>query len=110
MKLLMWLGLGLLVYLALRSHFHRKRSQFERDHFNSHSQGANSGQPSPPIRRAGRSSTPVETMVACSWCQIYLPASEATVTQKTLPVHYFCCEEHARLYSQLPKPPVMPDE
>jgi uncharacterized protein len=85
MKLLMWLILGVVVYWALRSQLgqiKRKRTDF-RQH-----QAHHTSQATPP-------SAPAENMVACAYCQIYLPASEALHISE----HYFCSQEHAKLHA-----------
>lgn len=84
MKLLMWLLLGVLVYWALRSQMKRKHTEF-RQH---QTRQAN---------HAAAHSPPVENMVTCAYCQIYLPASEAI--HQTSTDQYFCSEEHARLHA-----------
>jgi uncharacterized protein len=81
MKLLMWLALGLIVYWALRNQIKRQQ---QRGHtqFEQHSKNT---------------SAPVENMVACAYCQLYLPASEAIHDSSSN--QYFCSEEHAKLHA-----------
>ncbi|MFZ6676464.1 PP0621 family protein [Undibacterium sp. Tian12W] len=82
MRLLFWLGLVILVILALK-----KKAQ-------------------PPVTRSGNPERPLdpenagsqnvasaENMVCCAHCQIYLPASEAV--QRAGQV--YCSQEHADL-------------
>lgn len=90
MKLLVWLLLGLLVYWALRKQ--AKRSQQKRD-----AQKAAFTHPSPP---SPPSSAPVEKMVACSYCELYFPTSEAIHRVIGSSEHYFCCVEHAELFAK----------
>lgn len=100
MKLLVWFLLGLLVYWALRSQAKRnqlkRRTKFEQD-------AARSGPAQPATKSATSTEKPVENMVACSYCQIYLPASEAIHLVTASSEHYFCSEEHARLHSNADK-------
>jgi hypothetical protein len=84
MKFLVWFLLGLLVYWALRSQARR--------HQNKRNAASERAQPTP------KSSKPIEKMVACSYCQIYLPTSEAIHLVDGSSEHYFCSEEHAKLY------------
>ncbi len=97
MRALIWLILALIVYLALRSKARSMqdnmrnavRAEFE-------AQAASQAQNQ---TRQQRASVPVENMVACAHCQIYLPASEAvhlTTPQSEL---FFCSEAHLRLHS-----------
>jgi len=105
MKLLVWLLFGLLVYWALRSQMKRNQQKRNQERYNASrsnsthhyvgGSGRSSAQPSP------HTSTPVESMVACSYCQIYLPASEA-IHQPAAgsSEHYFCSAEHAELHAK----------
>lgn len=100
MKLVMWLLLGLIVYLALRSHARRNRARFRdnlRDAAQAAAQAAKTNGPASP---SFNSSAPIENMVACAHCKIYLPISEATTSGTDC---YFCCEEHAKLHSPITK-------
>lgn len=97
MKLVMWLLLGLLVYWALRVHAKHHRAKF-RDHLRSSAQEAAQTNSSPP---SSKSSATPEKMVACAYCQIYLPISEAVrfPSGTSTTGAYFCCEEHAKVHS-----------
>jgi len=96
MKLLVWALLGLLVYWALRSQAKRNREKFKAK---SGQDTMRSGSAQPPPKSATSAEKPIENMVACSYCQIYLPASEAIHLVTAASEHYFCSEEHARLHS-----------
>ena len=93
MRVLVWLGLGVLVYLALRSRARTMQQNMRnsmRAEFEAQSRaGATSA---PPGTRAV---APAENMVACAYCQVYLPASEALGQSN----QHFCCEEHSRLFA-----------
>lgn len=82
MRLLFWLGLVILVILALK-----KKIQ---------PPAAGSGNPEQPLEPGNAGSQhagSAETMVCCAHCQIYLPASEAV--QRAGQV--YCSQEHADL-------------
>jgi len=100
MKLLVWLLLGLLVYWALRSQI--KRNQQRRNPTRSGSARDSSARGSAPssAQPSPNSSTPIENMVACSYCQIYLPASEAIRLVTASTEHYYCSTEHAELHAK----------
>lgn len=104
MKLLVWLLLGLLVYWALRTQAKRNqakrsRTKFEQDNLRNAAHTGNPTQPSP------KPPAPIENMVACAYCQIYLPASEAIHLTTASSDCYFCSEEHAKLHSAAAKQP-----
>jgi hypothetical protein len=94
MKFLVWFLLGLLVYWALRSQTLRNQKKrnrkFDQDHMRNNMRNTAEG---------SKPSKPIENMVACSYCQIYLPASEAIHLVDASSELYFCSEEHAGLYS-----------
>ncbi len=98
MRWLTWLALGILVYLALRTKARdmqeNSRSQHRRAQ-SSHSESAWSEMPgsAPERPSAAVSASAAETMVACAYCEVYFPASEAITSAG----QHFCCEEHARL-------------
>lgn len=85
MRILFWLGLVVLIILALK-----KKMQAPR---------AGSGSSGHPGNSAGsenagsRNTESAETMVCCAHCQIYLPASEAVQRGEQV----YCSKEHADL-------------
>ncbi|MFZ6872548.1 PP0621 family protein [Undibacterium sp. Di27W] len=81
MRLLFWLGLALLVILALK-----KKIQ---------PPAASSGhaEPDAPQGPQGPQQGTAESMVCCAHCQIYLPASEAVRRGEQV----YCSKEHAEL-------------
>ena len=94
MKVLMWLGLFVLVYWALKSRALQHKTKEELKH-HKHTiwrhDDSNSTLKAPPV-------APSETMVMCAYCQIHVPISEA-IHQTP---HYFCCQEHVALYAHMP--------
>ena len=52
-----------------------------------------------PGAPAGGRNVPVERMVACAHCGVYLPLSESVGDQGDT---VFCCEEHRRLGARRP--------
>ncbi|MCH8620157.1 PP0621 family protein [Undibacterium sp. TS12] len=78
MRLLFWLGLLVLVVLALK-----KKIQ----------PPAGSVRPTNPVQDAGSKGGDAEAMVCCAHCQIYLPASEAVHRGQQV----YCSNEHADL-------------
>jgi uncharacterized protein len=94
MKLLLWLLLGLLIYWALRSQIKRNQNRRNQSPFEGNSMRSSA----PP-----KSAAPVENMVACAYCQLYLPASDAIRSADSTTEHYFCSAEHAKLYSDSAK-------
>lgn len=111
MKLVLWLLLGLLVYLALRIHTQRNRAKF-RDNLHKAAQAAEKAAAQTNGRAPPKSSAPAENMVACAYCQIYLPVSEAIhLVIPSSTDYYYCCDEHAKLHSSATqKPPTQPVE
>ncbi|HYD80609.1 MAG TPA: PP0621 family protein [Paucimonas sp.] len=77
MKFLLWIGLFVLVYLALR---HKSRIA--------------SRDASARSNRASRAGT-TEPMLQCRQCGVHFPASEAT---RNALGDAFCCEEHLRVH------------
>ena len=100
MRVMIWLVLALIVYLALRSKARRMqedmrntvRAEFE-------AQAATEAQNQPQ-----RAPVVVENMVACAHCQIYLPASEAVHLTTPNSELSFCSEAHLRQYSSQSPP------
>lgn len=95
MRWLMWLLLGVLVYLALRAQNQRnnqRRREKMQDKFNS----------TPDREEFNRANfgnaADAEKMVKCSYCEVYLPSSEA-IQVSTSPEEYFCSQDHARLHA-----------
>lgn len=74
MRILMWLGLALLVFFALRKQVRAKQKQNLR----------------PDFGDASRATTS-EQMVACAVCQVFIPRSEAIERDGEV----FCCPDHA---------------
>ncbi|MCD6026238.1 MAG: hypothetical protein K0R08_757 [Solimicrobium sp.] len=97
MKLLFWLLLGVIVYWALRKQTLHKPAQRSQTKFDPKNLRKTATTPFRP------SSAPVENMVECSYCQIYLPASEAIQVKSLSSEHYFCTKEHAKLHSATDK-------
>jgi uncharacterized protein len=79
MKLLFWLALFLLVYLALRDKSRRNQST---------SPGASE-------RREAAQPGGAEPMLQCRQCGVHFPASEAA---RNALGDAFCCEEHRRTH------------
>ncbi|WMW79883.1 PP0621 family protein [Undibacterium cyanobacteriorum] len=71
MRLLMWLALAVLVYLALR-----KQTQRQAKETKSQSTAAPSGG---------------EQMLPCAVCQVFIPESEAIIRHGQA----YCCNDHA---------------
>lgn len=71
MRLLMWLGLAVLVYLALRKQTRRQHKETK-----SQSTAASSGS---------------EQMLPCAVCQVFIPESEAIIRHGQA----YCCNDHA---------------
>lgn len=84
MRLLMWLGLAVLVYLAVRKSFHRNQTSSRSESANEGGWGENTFPPASGSKR-------VEAMLNCAHCQVYFPASEAVVRENL----QYCCVEHA---------------
>ena len=95
MRLLVWLGLALVVYLALKS---KARSMQEKMRKAAEFEAQAASQP------AQRSAGAVENMVACAHCQLYLPASEAIHLTTPSSELFFCSEAHLRLHSSQSAP------
>lgn len=83
MRLLMWLGLVVLVYFAVRKNF--RANQTRPDDAQKEEAWGDNTFPQPT------GSKRVEAMLNCAHCQVYFPASEA-VMRKAKP---YCCNEHA---------------
>ena len=95
MRFLVWLGLALIVYLALKS----KARSMQEDMRKAVKEEFEAGTAN---QARQRSAGPVENMVACAHCQIYLPASEAVHLTTPNSELFFCSESHLRMYSSLP--------
>ncbi len=72
MKVLVWIALAVLVYLALRKKI---------------TSAQQSSQQAPPPAQTSAG----ETMLACATCQVFIPASEAVMRGDNA----YCCAEHA---------------
>jgi uncharacterized protein len=94
MRLLVWLLLAVIVYFAIRS---RARSMQQNLRRAAEFQAQGAGHQS-ASQATSKPAVPAENMVECSYCHIYLPASEAI--QFKAPNHqFFCSEEHLHLHS-----------
>lgn len=85
MKLLVWLLLGVLVYLALRKNMKGSRSDKPRSGWSASEQDAT----------AHTAAKPSESMVSCAQCQVFIPSSEAVRRGEQV----FCCDEHAQQFN-----------
>ncbi len=85
MKLLVWVLLGVLVYLAVRKNM--KASDSKKPGANWADDGQNV--------RGSVATKPSEAMLSCAQCQVFIPASEAIHRGS----HAFCCDEHAQQYT-----------
>lgn len=85
MRILFWLGLLVLIILALKKKMQPPRA-------GSGSSGY-PGSPAGPESAGPRNTESAETMVCCAHCQIYLPASEAVQRGGQV----YCSQEHADL-------------
>lgn len=88
MKLLMWLVLAVLVILAIR----KKAKPLTQDSMRSRNAETTSDASS--FDMPATAAAPVETMVCCAHCQIYLPASEAVIREPQT----YCSSAHADLH------------
>jgi len=95
MRLLIWLALALIVYFAIRSKIRSMREEM-RASVKSEFEAASASQ------NQQRAAVPAENMVACGYCQLYLPASEAIHLQTPTSAQFFCCEEHLRMHATQP--------
>lgn len=92
MKLLMWLGLAVLVYLAIRKNMRTNKppsnsaqtdtTQWSDDTFGPAGRSASN---------SNQSASRGETMLSCDYCQVYFPASEVVSRGE----QNYCCTEHA---------------
>jgi uncharacterized protein len=88
MKLLLWLGLAVLVYLALRKNF---RSNIPPANRPSESARPDSNQWADEQFTSSANAKQAETMLSCAHCQVYFPASEAVLRGEL----NYCSVEHA---------------
>lgn len=72
MRVLVWIALAVLVYLALRKKINSAQQSTK--------------QAPPPAKTSAG-----ETMLACATCQVFIPASEAVMRGDIA----YCCAEHA---------------
>lgn len=89
MRLLMWLGLAVLVYLAVRKSFRSNQVASKTEQVDENAWGDNTFPQSASSKR-------VEAMLNCAYCQVYFPASEAVARGS----HQYCCAEHAEAASK----------
>lgn len=89
MKLLVWLMLGFLVYLAVRKNMRSSNQSKPRPTWTEEQQESTHYRKAPGPDHAS------ETMVSCAQCQVFIPSSEA-VRRGT---QIFCCEEHAQQFT-----------
>ena len=92
MRILMWLGLAVLVYLAIRKSMRANKppansAPTDTNEWNDEAFGS-AGHPAP---NSNQSKSRSETMLSCDHCQVYFPESEV-VSRDT---HNYCCAEHA---------------
>lgn len=91
MRMLMWLGLAVLVYLAIRKSFKAKQppTNSAQDATANWSDDPYVSDRPPSRSEQGRQQS--EAMLSCEHCHVYFPASEAVLrgTQQ------FCSIEHA---------------
>ena len=85
MRILFWIGLLVLVVLAIRS---KLRSMIPKDA--EPGQGAQSGH---PLRSAAQPEPEGEAMACCAHCHVYFPASEAVRADGLA----YCSPAHVRL-------------
>lgn len=92
MRMLMWLGLAILVYLAIRKSIRTNKppANSAQSDASQLSDGPFGQAPGAP-HHAGTPSGQAEAMLACDHCQIYFPASEAV----TRSAKHYCSQEHA---------------
>ena len=98
MRLLVWLIFGLIIYLAVQS-----RARAMRENLRKAVKAELDAQAASSMQQP-RPAPPSENMVACAYCQIYIPASEAVHLVTPTADHYFCCEDHLRLNSNPSSP------
>jgi len=91
MRLLVWLVLAVLVIFAIRS----KARGVQANLRGTKDFDAEAAMPK-------QQSAPVENMVACAQCHLYLPASEALHAVTPSADLYFCSEDHRRLHAGQP--------
>jgi len=85
MRLLVWLVLAALVYLAIRS-----KARSMRENIRNAARAEFEAQ----AATQKKATTTPENMVACEYCHIYLPASEAVSVVTPSSSQFFCSEEH----------------
>jgi hypothetical protein len=91
MRLLVWIILGVVVYLALRKKSQNiGRPDAASGTWNGERNGSDSNSKK---TTAGVAQGQGETMVCCVQCQVYVPASEAIVRGDKA----YCCQAHADL-------------
>ncbi len=100
MRFLFWLALIGLVYFAIRSKLKAAQRNMQRREAAQQAaqQAAQYGNPANPSSPA--SITGGETMIVCSHCSVYFPASEAvraTIAGKEL---VFCSTQHHQQHAQ----------
>ena len=78
MRVLIWLGFILLVIVAIRKSIRIAMSKNNRATTATH--------------QAPATEKPMETMVCCAHCQVYIPASEAIIKDEMS----YCSVEHAQ--------------
>lgn len=96
MRLLVWIAFIALVYMALRSRAYSLRNKLRED-LNAQFD-AQRAQGQSPYSTPNTSSA--ENMVCCSYCSIYLPASEALTNGHTHngEQEYFCSTAHLQAH------------
>ncbi|MES2039227.1 MAG: PP0621 family protein [Pseudomonadota bacterium] len=90
MRILFWLGLVVLIVLALKK---KMQPPGAGTSTGSTDKPGHPESPASPQNSGTRNAAPAETMVCCAHCQIYLPASEAVQRDERV----YCSQEHADL-------------
>ena len=103
MRVLIWLALALIVYLALKSKARRMQENM-RNAVRAEFEAQAASQANQANQANQRPNAPAENMVACAHCQIYLPASEAVHLTTPNSELFFCSEAHLRLHSSQSPP------
>ncbi|WP_369123425.1 PP0621 family protein [Undibacterium fentianense] len=92
MRIIVWLGLAVLVYFAIRKNMNASRTSAKKEETRFSTEDGSSFS----AARSVHQTTQSEAMLNCAQCQIYFPASEAVLRGNL----QFCCKEHAEAFSQ----------
>ncbi|CAN5763986.1 hypothetical protein BH11PSE12_BH11PSE12_30930 [soil metagenome] len=102
MRALLWLILAVLVIVALRKKTQLPSSMWQSGRAPQAEPASESEAPVPPMAASTTGSADtsdtivdgkVEKMLCCTYCQLYIPASEAIIRDEKV----FCCAAHAKL-------------